>query len=69
MKHEENINKKCQQYEATILGVQSEKNVEENLHKKTKEESKDAQSRLNQQIYSLKRNIFELDDKITTLKS
>lgn len=27
LKHQEEINKKCQQYEATILGIQSEKNV------------------------------------------
>jgi len=26
-KHQEDLNRKCQQYEATILGIQSEKNV------------------------------------------
>ncbi len=48
LKHEENLKNKCLQYEAVILGYQSEKTVEENLHKKTKQDSKDTQSRLHQ---------------------
>jgi hypothetical protein len=31
------MKKKSNQYEATIVGIQSEKTVEENLHRKTKE--------------------------------
>lgn len=52
------------EYESTILGLRSEKNIEQKEYQQLKEEYRETKTHMITEIYELKRKISELNQNI-----